>query len=58
MRLIRASWLVDHAQEPGATLPRCEEIFSARASRAFDGEVKSRALQDDDFIQIELTRYF
>lgn len=24
----------------------------------FDGEVKSRALQDDDFIQIELTRYF
>jgi hypothetical protein len=23
-----------------------------------DGEVKSRALQDDDFIQLELTRYF
>ena len=32
--------------------------LDAGAPLAFDGEVKSRALQDDDFIQIELTRYF
>jgi len=30
----------------------------AGAPALLDGEVKSRALQDDDFIQVELTRYF
>jgi hypothetical protein len=53
-RQLGASW---EAVVEGRVFAGADPLDGSLQS-ALDGDAKSRALQDDDFIQIELTRYF